>query len=85
MIQHLKFPGHVGILFVAANPKDEARLGLDEEIRQITQKVLATSQRDLLTFHQVWAARPYFSTRPCASSRLEEWLRLYPSHAKSSH
>ena len=52
MIQHLKFPGNVSILFVAANPKNEVRLGLDEEIRQITQKVLATSQRDLLTLKQ---------------------------------
>jgi hypothetical protein len=51
-------PGNVTILFVAANPKSAERLWLDEEIREITQRVLATSQRDFLTFHQIWAARP---------------------------
>lgn len=51
-------PEHVKILFVAANPRNANQLLLDEEIRAITQKVLATSHRELLTFHQIWATRP---------------------------
>jgi hypothetical protein len=51
-------PEKVKVLFVAANPRNKSQLLLDEEIREITQKVLATSHRDLLTFHQIWATRP---------------------------
>lgn len=58
MAPHLKPSDNVNILFVAASPENEANLWLDEEIREITQKVFSTSQRDFLIFHQIWAVRP---------------------------
>jgi len=60
---HLPEPsGKVKVLFVAADPFSEGKrsksLLLDEEMREITQKVLATTHRELLTFQQIWATRP---------------------------
>lgn len=46
------------MLFVAANPIKSTRLALDEEIREISQKVLLTEHRDLLDIHPMLAARP---------------------------
>jgi hypothetical protein len=46
------------ILFVAANPKATARLMLDEEIREIENKLLAADYRDRVELKSAWAARP---------------------------
>jgi hypothetical protein len=45
-------------LFLAANPMRTSRLGLDEEIRAITEKVRASQYRDALEFVAAWAVRP---------------------------
>jgi WD40 repeat protein len=48
----------VEILFLAANPKDTAPLALDEEIREITNKIRASEHRDRLLLSSHWAMRP---------------------------
>jgi hypothetical protein len=48
----------IKVLFLASNPKATVRLDLDEEAREITQKVRAAEYRDALDFKQRWAVRP---------------------------
>lgn len=51
-------PAPIRILFLAANPVNEAKLRLDEEVREITAKVRAADQRARLHIIQRWATRP---------------------------
>jgi hypothetical protein len=46
------------ILFLASNPNDTSRLGLDEEVRSIAAKIRASEHRDVLELISVWAVRP---------------------------
>ena len=46
------------ILFLAANPTGTTQLALDEECRQITEKLRAADHRDLLELITRWAVRP---------------------------
>jgi hypothetical protein len=48
----------VRTLFLAANPKDTNQLALDEEIRQITNKIRMSDGRDVLDVVSAWAVRP---------------------------
>ncbi len=48
----------VKVLFFAFNPKATVRLALDEEAREITQKIRSSEHRDALNFIQGWAVRP---------------------------
>lgn len=48
----------VTVLFLAAHPVTTARLAIDEEMREIMQKVRASKYRDVLEFRTFWAARP---------------------------
>jgi hypothetical protein len=48
--------GKIKVLFVAADPT--SRLMLDEEIREIAQKIRDSEHRDLLTIEYTLAARP---------------------------
>src|SRR4051794_33165812 len=48
----------VKVLFLAANPAGTQRLQLDEEIRQITEKIRASQYRDSLELVSRWAVRP---------------------------
>ena len=48
----------IKILFFAANPSETSRLGLDDEIRSITDKIRASEYRDRLELISVWAVRP---------------------------
>jgi hypothetical protein len=48
----------VKILFLSANPSSTSRLGLDEEIRAITQKIRASAHRDLVEIVAYWAVQP---------------------------
>lgn len=52
-----KSESKIGILFLAANPVHTQRLRLDEEIREIDQRLLATKFRDQFEIHQAWAVR----------------------------
>jgi hypothetical protein len=45
-------------LFLAANPRDTDQLGLDEEIREISQKIRLSDGRDVLDIISAWATRP---------------------------
>jgi DNA-binding transcriptional ArsR family regulator len=45
-------------LFLAANPSITTRLGLDEEIRAITEKVRAAEHRHSIEVISTWAVRP---------------------------
>lgn len=46
------------ILFLSANPKSSTQLALDEECRQIQQKIRATQHRDSLELITGWAVQP---------------------------
>src|SRR5207237_994494 len=46
------------VLFVAANPIKAPRLMLDEEIREIENKILAAKHGNLVDIKSAWAARP---------------------------
>ncbi|MFB3895359.1 MAG: CHAT domain-containing protein [bacterium] len=46
------------ILFLAANPENTTKLALDEECREIEQKIRASEYRDSLELITKWAVRP---------------------------
>jgi hypothetical protein len=46
------------VLFLAASPKRTPKLALDEEIREITQKVRLSGGGDFLNVISTWAVRP---------------------------
>lgn len=46
------------ILFLAANPSGTTQLALDEECRQITEKIRAAAHRESLELITRWAVRP---------------------------
>jgi len=48
----------VKILFLAANPKTSTPLRLDEEIRQIHERIRAAEFRDSFELQSRWAVRP---------------------------
>jgi hypothetical protein len=48
----------IKILILSANPVDTGRLRLDEEIREIDEKILDTSVRDKFELISSWALRP---------------------------
>lgn len=53
-----RLPERITVLLVAANPLDTARLRLDEEVREVTERVRASRYRDSVDLRSVWAARP---------------------------
>jgi hypothetical protein len=58
-IEKLKeLPDEIVILFFAANPSDQTRLQLDEEVREIQEMIRKAKFRDSLNFHSCWAVRP---------------------------
>jgi len=58
-IEELKeLPDEIRILFFAANPSDQSRLQLDEEVREIQEMIRKAKFRDSLHFHSCWAVRP---------------------------
>ena len=48
----------VKILFVASNPTNTSNLGLDEEIREISEKVRLSDHGNLIKIVSSWATRP---------------------------
>jgi hypothetical protein len=48
----------VRIVFFAANPESTTKIKLDEEIREITQKIRASDYRDSIELISAWAVRP---------------------------
>ncbi|GAB2570766.1 hypothetical protein Aab01nite_05570 [Paractinoplanes abujensis] len=64
LIQHgesAPVPGHqprVRILFLAANPLATSRLALDEEAREVTEKLRLSRDRQVFDLVTRWAVRP---------------------------
>ena len=48
----------VKVLLLTANPKGTVLLRLDEEVREITEKIRAAEYRDSLELISRWAVRP---------------------------
>ncbi|HNB53855.1 MAG TPA: CHAT domain-containing protein, partial [Anaerolineales bacterium] len=48
----------ISILFLSANPSDASRLRLDEEAREIQEKLQLSKERDNFEFHQRSSVRP---------------------------
>lgn len=48
----------VKILFLAANPKNSERLAIDEEAREIKEKISLSRRRDKIEIQTSWAIRP---------------------------
>jgi TIR domain/CHAT domain len=46
------------ILFLGANPQDTSRLRLDQELRDISEGLQRSQQRDRFNLEQKWAVRP---------------------------
>jgi len=58
-IQRLKeLPERVVVLFLAANPLDQERLRLDEEVRSIAEMIRKAEHRDAVKLESCWAVRP---------------------------
>ncbi len=53
-----RLPEKITVLFFAANPQDQDQLRLDEEIRDITQKIRSSDYRDSVDLVSRWAVRP---------------------------
>ncbi len=51
-------PEHINVLFLAANPRDQERLHLDEEIRAIDEMIRKSEHRDSVRLVSKWAIRP---------------------------
>lgn len=58
IIDLARLPESIKVLFVASNPIDQPQLRLDEEIREITEKIRASEHRDSVQLVSRWAARP---------------------------
>lgn len=51
-------PKEIRVLFLASNPQDQTALRLDEEVRDIKQKLRASEYRDSVELISEWAVRP---------------------------
>ncbi len=52
-----KLPSKIKVLFCAADPQDENRLALGEEVRSITEKIRASKHREAVELQSIWAVR----------------------------
>jgi len=52
-----RLPEKIKVLFCAADPKNEDRLALDEEVRVITAQIRASKHRDSVDLISIWAVR----------------------------
>lgn len=50
-------PARLKILFFGANPLDQAHLRLDEEVREVRERVRASDHRDVINLVERWAVR----------------------------
>lgn len=53
-----QLPEKITVLFLAANPLDQATLRLDEEARAIAETIRKSEHRDAVRFESRWALRP---------------------------
>lgn len=52
-----RLPEKITVLFLAANPKNTNSLRLDEEAREIQERIRKSEYRDTITFESRWAVR----------------------------
>jgi hypothetical protein len=58
-IKRLEYlPERIVVLFLAANPIDQAQLRLDEEVRAIAEMIRKSEHRDAVRLESRWAVRP---------------------------
>ncbi|MHA3081678.1 CHAT domain-containing protein [Acinetobacter sp. ANC 5383] len=53
-----KLPNKITVLFLASNPRDQAALGLDTEVREINEQIRQAKHRDSVILKSEWAVRP---------------------------
>ncbi len=53
-----ELPDEITVLFFASNPRDQAQLSLDEEVRSIKEMISKSRHRDVVKFESCWAVRP---------------------------
>ena len=53
-----QLPEKITVLFLAANPIDQATLRLDEEARAVSEMIRKSEHRDVVRFESRWALRP---------------------------
>jgi len=53
-----ELPDEITVLFFASNPRDQAQLSLDEEVRAIKEMISKSRHRDVVKFESCWAVRP---------------------------
>jgi hypothetical protein len=53
-----RLPETIKVLFVAANPRDQEQLRLDEEVRDVSHRIRLARFRDAVELHSIWAFRP---------------------------
>ena len=53
-----QLPEQITVLFMAANPLDQAQLRLDEEARLISEMIRRSEHRDAICLQSCWAVRP---------------------------
>lgn len=58
VIDLAKLPTEITVLFFAANPQNLTQLRLDEEIREITNRIRLSEYRDSVKLISKWAVRP---------------------------
>lgn len=51
-------PEEIVVLVLAANPRDQDQLRLDEEVRSITEMIRKSEHRDAIRLESRWATRP---------------------------
>jgi hypothetical protein len=51
-------PKEIVVLVLAANPRDQHQLRLDDEVRSITEMIRKSEHRDAIRLESRWAARP---------------------------
>lgn len=58
IIDLAKLPNEITVLFFASNPQNLTQLRLDEEIREITNRIRLSEYRDSVKLISKWAVRP---------------------------
>lgn len=52
-----KLPEKITVLFIASNPQNSSNLKLDEEIRDLSEKIRASKYREAIEIKSIWATR----------------------------
>ena len=53
-----QLPEEITVLFFAANPLDQGRVRLEEEVRSIQEEIRKSKHRDAVRLESRWAVRP---------------------------